>query len=540
VRGNRHIRDEAYRQAFLPTRVLDVEVDSDPDEVRLCLGQSIRRDRRYVTISYCRGAAPALRTTRDTIERHSRGIKIAKLPPTFRDAVIMTRELGVRYLWIDALCIIQDSTEDRLSESAAIDQIYGKSYCTLAASSSKSGDGGLFNERDPRRSAICTLAYPSETGVSAGIVANLPRLIAQCFENEPLRSHGWALQERLLSPRTIHFTSSQAIWECREAYVAEEYPEFGGGDVHLWNGNDNTLSFMFKTWDNRSDESNRYENLISVWYDDIVRQYTTTLLPLPADCLPALSGLARMVQKLSGSKYFAGLWDRDLLVGLGWRVVSSSARFPHDPAYRAPSWSWAAVDTPVEWFFSRRGKKDKDYSIPIVKDIQVHALGQDEEGQVSGGYLLISTFGRRIYNRVLHSSELEGNATYVLGGRETRICQIYANNSVSENKNIGEMFLDRMDSLSDDQLVVVAKILGGPNWLIEGEEWPQQALALVELKEDEIHRLRGQQRAIEGGERINRWDSEGTKVFRRIGFVRIFGGFQDWLNNATREDFLII
>lgn len=74
--------------------------------------------------------------------------------------------------------------------------------------------------------------------------------------------------------------------------------------------------------------------------------------------------------------------------------------------------------------------------------------------------------------------------------------------------------------------------------LIEGKEWPQQALALVELKEDEIHRLRDQQRAIEGGERINCWDSEDTKVFRRIGFVRIFGGFREWLNNTTREDFL--
>jgi hypothetical protein len=540
VRGNRHIRDEAYRHGFLPTRVLDVEVDSDPDGVRLCLGRSIRRDRRYVTISYCWEAAPALRTTRDTIERHFRGIKIDKLPPTFRDAVIMTRELGVRYLWIDALCIIQDSAEDWLSESATIDQIYGKSYCTLAASSSKNSSGGLFNERDPRHSTICTLAYPSETGVSAGIVANLPRVIAQRFENEPLESRGWALQERLLSPRTIHFTSSQAIWQCREAYVGEECPELDGGSMPLWNHNDNTLYFMFRMWDDQSDESNRYENLISVWYYDIVKQYTTKLLPLSTDSLPALSGLARLVRKLSGSKYFAGLWERDLLVGLGWRVVSNFARFPHDPAYRAPSWSWAAVDTPVEWFFTQRGDEDKDYSIPTVKDIQVNALGQDEEGQVSGGYLLISTFGRRIYNRVLHSPGLEGNATYVLGGRRTRICQIYASNSVSENKNIGEMFLDRMDSLPDDQPVVVAKILGGPNWLIEGEEWPQQALALVELKEDEIHRLRDQQRAIEGGERINRWDSEDTKVFRRIGFVRIFGGFQDWLNNATREDFLIV
>jgi hypothetical protein len=453
----------------------------------------------------------------------------------------MTRELGIRYLWIDALCIIQDSTEDWLSESATMDQIYGKSYCTLAASSSKNSNGGLFNERDPRRSAICTLAYPSETGVSAGIVAYLPRVFSQCFENEPLGSRGWAFQERLLSPRTIHFTSSQAIWECREVYVTEECPEFDRGWISPWNSNDNTLSFMFRTWDwTWGDQEN---TLISVWYQVIVKEYTTKFLTLPKDSLPALSGLARLIQKLSGSKYFAGLWERDLIAGLGWRVVSDSARFPHDPAYRAPSWSWAAVDTPVEWFFPQTGAdQDEDNSIPIIKDIQVHSLGQDKEGQVSGGYLLISTFGRRIYNRVLHASELEGNLTYVLGERRTRICHIYAHNSASENKNIGELFLDSMDSLSDGQLVVVAKILGGPSWRRkEGdEEWPQQALALVELKEDEIHRLSDQQGAIEGRERINRRDSEDTKVFRRIGFVRIFGGFQDWLNNTTREDFLII
>ena len=302
---------------------------------------------------------------------------------------------------------------------------------------------------------------------------------------------------------------------------------------------------MFRTWDTTWDETwdDQEKSLMRVWYERIVKEYTTKSLTLPKDSLPALSGLARLVQKLSGSKYFAGLWEHDLLAGLGWRVVSDSARFPHDPVYRAPSWSWAAVDTPVDWFFARTGAdQDEDNSIPIVKDIQVHSIGQDKEGQVSGGYLLISTFGRRIYNRVLHASELEGNVTYVLGGPRTRICQIYAHNSASENKNIGELFLDCMDSLSDGQLVVVAKILGGPDWQREEgeEERPQQALALVELKEDEIHRLRDQQGAMEGRERISRWDSEDTKVFRRIGFVRIFGGFRDWLNNTTREDFLII
>ena len=297
---------------------------------------------------------------------------------------------------------------------------------------------------------------------------------------------------------------------------------------------------MFESLDDIPGGQSLPEKLTYIWYLDIVKEYTTKLLTFPTDSLPALSGLARLVQKRSGSKYFAGLWEQNLLVGLGWRVVSDSARFPHDPAYRAPSWSWAAVDTPVEWFFSDCGEEEKDYSIPTVMDIKVHAPGQDEEGQVSGGYLLISTVGRRIYNRVSHSPELEGNATYVLEGRKTRMCQIYANNSASENKNIGEMFLDRTDSLSGDQLVVVAKIGVFPDVYGEKEKRPQQALALVELKKDEIHRFRDQIQAIEGGEHVNRWDSGDMKIFKRIGFVRTFAGFQDWLNGAAREDFLII
>ena len=107
-------------------------------------------DTRYATLSYCWGNANHLRLEAGTSKALEEGISAMELPRTMRQAVAVVRELGLRFLWIDSSCIIQDSVQDWQEQSALMGSIYRHSHINLAASSSDSSDGGLVFDRDPQ------------------------------------------------------------------------------------------------------------------------------------------------------------------------------------------------------------------------------------------------------------------------------------------------------------------------------------------------------------------------------------------------------
>jgi hypothetical protein len=125
----------------LPTRVLDLGKDS----IKLFESQGI--DGTYMTLSHCWGSTPFITTTKDTIQERKEGIPLEDLPQTFKDAVSLTRNLGIQYLWIDSLCIIQQDTEDWEKEASKMGSVYSHSYLNIAATSSMGGDGGCFQKR---------------------------------------------------------------------------------------------------------------------------------------------------------------------------------------------------------------------------------------------------------------------------------------------------------------------------------------------------------------------------------------------------------
>jgi hypothetical protein len=133
------------------SRILDVGNVSDAPDVNLCLSDELGHDAKYATLSHCWGGitseVPSL-TTR-TYKEFFQRIAIMSLPQTFQDAIQLTRRLGIRYLWIDSLCIIQDSREDWLEQSAVMGDIYQYSYLNIAATKSTDPYGGLFTTRNP-------------------------------------------------------------------------------------------------------------------------------------------------------------------------------------------------------------------------------------------------------------------------------------------------------------------------------------------------------------------------------------------------------
>lgn len=203
----------------LPTRVIDVGGD-DGDPIRLVeTSQDPAVTGRYVALSHRWGDLSQDQrfcTYADNIAQRKERIEYDELPASFRDAVRVARALGVRFLWIDSLCIIQEDPEDWAAEAGRMEQVFSHAYCTIAASSAESSLAGFLGGRRPRDAIM----LPTPEGSPLYLGEDIDDFRAD-VENSVLSSRGWVLQERALSRRTIYFTSTQVYWECGNGVVCE-------------------------------------------------------------------------------------------------------------------------------------------------------------------------------------------------------------------------------------------------------------------------------------------------------------------------------
>ena len=133
--------------ALLPTRLIDC---SNPDRLRIVETNPDMRG-LYVALSYVWGEPQPHRTTKANLTYYKVRIDSAILPQTIRDAVWVTRALGIGWLWIDSICIIQDSEKDWEQESERMSHVYQNGFCNIVTAYSDGPDGGLFSDRDPAR-----------------------------------------------------------------------------------------------------------------------------------------------------------------------------------------------------------------------------------------------------------------------------------------------------------------------------------------------------------------------------------------------------
>lgn len=319
----------------MPTRLLDIGIDGDHLWKLHITAETPIISHNYITLSYRWGTSQALTLTGTNIEELRRGKPIGELPLTFRDAVTVARRLSIRYLWIDSLCIVQDSPEDWATESVMMRHVYANSACNISAAASLDPHGGLFRER-------------KLVDVQPGVLRLNKRWYSISDEpywerwvsHTPLHRRGWVFQERLLAPRILHFTEKQIFWECFTEKKCEAYPFpriaytfhknidpliMAASSRHPW-GSLNDSQFMMWT--------------------DLVSEYSQCAVTEPADKLVAFEGVANLFQEFTGDEYLAGLWRSRLCECLGWgaRDDTKNRRPTH---YRAPSWSWASIDGEV-------------------------------------------------------------------------------------------------------------------------------------------------------------------------------------------------
>lgn len=336
--------------AILPTRVLDVEPGPGRhDNIRV--HETCGEIGRYVALSYCWGGLQPVLLETHVYEQMTSpaGIELRQLPQTIRDAVRVTRELGLRYLWVDALCIIQDSREDMKHELAQMASVFKQAYITISAASARTCRDGFLQYRMPKRSRFPRFELPYRTWEDgpAGTVT-VHETSKYCAFEEPVNTRAWCFQESLLSPRLATFGVHELIWQCGRNAFDFHYTLTTGGLMEAFSQSVERLDPAF------FDPERTIERL--QWgysWDDVVINYSRREMSYEEDKLMALAALATEHQRLSdGDEYVAGLWRRDLNMWLEWFVdPSPSADYingyqtlqPRPSVYVAPSWSWASV-----------------------------------------------------------------------------------------------------------------------------------------------------------------------------------------------------
>jgi hypothetical protein len=153
-----------------------------------------------------------------------KSIETHTLPENFRDAVVITRQLGVRYVWIDSLCIVQDDALEWEVQSTKMGLVYANARCVISATASKDSAGGCFL---PRVLRYNDCKYGNGFLVVRSLQApTLPHLFEFTVDKASLKQRAWAFQERYLASRTLHFCDGFVLFECN-TLTASEYDKNG-------------------------------------------------------------------------------------------------------------------------------------------------------------------------------------------------------------------------------------------------------------------------------------------------------------------------
>ncbi|KAI1089733.1 heterokaryon incompatibility protein-domain-containing protein [Rostrohypoxylon terebratum] len=331
---NCEVNHKSCRQtsSFLPSRLIEIREGGDGLHFRLIhtLDSDVRSP--YITLSHRWGTNVTVQLTSQELPYFKVEISRQRMPQKYIDAAVVALRLKIPYLWIDSLCIIQDSEDDWNRESGMMSQVYRRAYCNLAATSAINNSEGLFY----RRSSLQLCPH----------MVNLPKIGQQWIYNfndrhhfrnldtEPLNRRGWVCQERLLATRNISFTQQLVFFECAEELSCE-----------TMNSSEAPAGIRFDMfcrglWSLASLENMPFEDAQIFWYE-ILKFYSSTNITIASDKLVAISGIARFCQPVLKSDYLAGLWIVHFIRDLCWYSENSLG---HVRDYRAPSWSWASVN----------------------------------------------------------------------------------------------------------------------------------------------------------------------------------------------------
>ncbi|KAK4496155.1 hypothetical protein PRZ48_012134 [Zasmidium cellare] len=319
---------------------------------------------RYIALSHCWGGHVPVQTTKDTLQNHFEAVNLDSSSQTFLDAAQVCRDLGIRYLWIDSLCIVQDDEDDWAREAGKMSEVYRNAILTISAEGARNAKEGLFKQPETTICEQKNIDWKTSSGDPITLHVRLrgqsdhgPEAIGHFAHSSSetlhseLSDRAWVLQERLLSTRNIHFFSEEMAWSCCSVSRCECRIDADVTDMSV-----------FKKLNVESASRPLIVEEMHREWTNLVMEFTRRKLTKIKDRLPAISGLAKLCGEVTLSKYYAGLFDHDLEYGLLWMsdyhaqsfLIYRNPKRPH-----MPTWSWASTTGPVKYFDRQRNQFER-------------------------------------------------------------------------------------------------------------------------------------------------------------------------------------
>jgi hypothetical protein len=354
---------------FLPTRLVYVGSPLAGENPRIVLTSEefktsstvAMKSTRYIALSYCWGSAEershSLISNTSNIGGWMAAIPWGATPQTFRDVILFAIDMGVRYVWIDSLCILQGDGGDWQEESAQMWSIFSNAFLTVVAAAGSSPHSGFVN-RSP--SPHCRISLPPDEATEYADETDY------CLRHRPGTkwwgtdrmaeitgkrwiTRGWTYQEERLARRVLMFGENKFFFDCRERERSEDtdvwlYRPSWSKVIHT-GGADGDYENELAPNQNRNSAAAKRKMLQRTFdhWQWLCIQYSHRQLTVAQDKLPAFSGVAAAVASKVKTRYLAGLWESNLPHDLFWDTTGSGAQ--KSPAYRAPSWSWMSLDS---------------------------------------------------------------------------------------------------------------------------------------------------------------------------------------------------
>ncbi|CAG9974982.1 unnamed protein product, partial [Clonostachys byssicola] len=419
---------------------LRLEIQADPTADYLPIQEA--EGRRYIALSYCWGppekAKHQLKTETSTLKNRLQQIPFLTLPKIHQDSVRICRALGVRYLWIDSLCIIQDDKADWDHEAERMGNVYANAYLTICAARGDSCLDSFLDRIIPTN--VVTVPFVSSINPSiSGTFSIFPsprthgnfdtdrmkgKLLPDFFRPNPpppdpyrfaastyqpynqdvldcsWNRRGWTYQETLLSPRALVF-GELMVYACAGGDLIESEDDVGDNPQAA------VRHFLWKQEKSLTDPESE---ILDDWRTTI-SSYTSRSLTYRNDTLPALSALAQKYAARVNCEYLAGLFSANLHRGLLWTPgnKTNAAEFlkPLSKAeYIAPSWSWASRSGGSSWVWHIRSSFKREFQL---MESNIELDGSNKYGRVKSGHLLLSTKMCQIpTNKLRHNPQFVG------------------------------------------------------------------------------------------------------------------------------------
>ncbi|PVH94071.1 HET-domain-containing protein, partial [Periconia macrospinosa] len=347
--GCKNLR-EKLRQ-YCPPRLIDV---SDKKNICIYDAPTCSSAIPYAALSYCWGSDQESKTVHKNLEKRRNGFPLAELPRTIRDAAITTQRLGLRYLWVDAICIIQDDLTDKQQQIAVISKIYSAASITIVAARAATADDGFLQPRDLDRcyGAVFRVKYhrKNSKGVEEIISAFLSANSLDITYDDPIDARGWTYQESRRSLRNLRFGSKQTVWDCPKNRRID-----GGNNSEVLQ--ETSRSFFTGTISDKrfpyhpNDPNGKleWEHALGDWQKS-VSEYSERELGSITDRLTAFASTAKAFTTFSGmgpEHYLAGLWDFNICMELRWSRREDTLGEGWCNKRYGPTWSWSSLNAPI-------------------------------------------------------------------------------------------------------------------------------------------------------------------------------------------------